>query len=274
MKPMTHVMIISMLILVFYVEARVTAEESTRGALVDAVLDRVFPLHNDAVSWKAVNWSDYNKIIISGPQRSGTTFFAQALAKNLGYKHSGEEEEHIVRSTAITTATAAEERANFMVTGRSALDEVLRFPGNVVMQRPRWSDLLHDLPAFPADKGVFIVFLGRNCLDVFRSQNRIMTNAHNNSISNTGWTCAYGRKAEWAHYNKRPELRDVVDSMHDMICTIKQQAFLRYQAPVLRTKGISHAVIAYDSLETFPGYVEQTARGNLKPKQIAVPVPN
>jgi len=38
-----------------------------------AEMDRVFPLRSEAVSWESINWKNYSKIIVSGPQRSGTT---------------------------------------------------------------------------------------------------------------------------------------------------------------------------------------------------------
>ena len=35
--------------------------------------DRMFPLYAEAVSWESIEWKNYSKIIVSGPQRSGTT---------------------------------------------------------------------------------------------------------------------------------------------------------------------------------------------------------
>ena len=49
-----------------------------------------------------------------------------------------------------------------------------------VIQSPMATSVLHELPLFP---GLAIVFLARNCLDVFRSQNRVIP-------QRGGWTCA------------------------------------------------------------------------------------
>jgi cytidylate kinase len=39
------------------------------------------------VDWRSADFSNYTKIIVSGPQRSGTTWFASALARHLNYTH-------------------------------------------------------------------------------------------------------------------------------------------------------------------------------------------
>jgi len=56
----------------------------------DAIFNRVFPLHSAAIPWESVNWTRYSKIVVTGPQRSGTTYFASTLAKHLGYAHHDE----------------------------------------------------------------------------------------------------------------------------------------------------------------------------------------
>ena len=49
------------------------------------LLRRVFPLHDAAGSWSAIDFSTYNILIVTGPQRSGTTWAACALASLLNY---------------------------------------------------------------------------------------------------------------------------------------------------------------------------------------------
>jgi hypothetical protein len=46
---------------------------------------------------------------------------------------------------------------------------------------------------------VFVAFLARNCLDVFRSQNKILST----DKSDAGWTCMHGRTTEWLHCASR-----------------------------------------------------------------------
>jgi hypothetical protein len=130
-----------------------------------------------------------------------------------------------------------------------------------VLQRPMWSAKLDTLPA-PAsgERKYLVAFVSRNCLDVYRSQNGVTklsrTDEGHNPSTNLGWTCSYGRKDEWRAYNKRKELVESVDSMHDMICTIKQQAFLRYQLNVMKDRGIPAVAVDYLSFATLPHFVE------------------
>ena len=50
-----------------------------------SLLERVYPLHREAVPWQSVPFERYQAILVTGPQRSGTTWVACALASSLGY---------------------------------------------------------------------------------------------------------------------------------------------------------------------------------------------
>ena len=117
------------------------------------------------------------------------------------------------------------------------------------MQRPMWSNELDLLPSAQVVREhnyskYLVAFVSRNCLDVFRSQNGILNVGGD---SNLGWTCMFGRRDEWSRYQKRSELVASVDSMHDMICTIKQQAYLRFQMPKMQKLGIDTLAVDYNS---------------------------
>merc|ERR1712072_113807 len=88
--------------------------------------------------------------------------------------------------------------------------------------------------------------------------------------TDTGWTCKYGRTHEWGNYNADPELSAVVDDMHDMICTIKQQAYLRHQRAVMDRQGIAHAAVSFDSFISMKTFVPADVRKdlNLRPKDL------
>jgi len=222
-------------------------------------MDRAFPLWRDAVDWRTVNFTRYSKIIVSGPQRSGTTWFAWSLATHLGYLHLDEREEKKLPDQ--------EGRNTIKVNygnARSVADmaTIVRSPAKVVMQRPMWSHALHKLPPHPS---ILVIFLARNCLDVFRSQNRIMSS----NISDQGWTCKYGRTLEWHWYHVDATLRKHLDSEHDMICAIKQQAYMRYQRGQMDKLKIANVPVDYASSQTMSSFVPVDARQKLKPKQIA-----
>ena len=201
----------------------------------EAVMAQAFPLHSDAVPWDSINYTRYTKIIVSGPQRSGTTFFAKALAAHLGYEHWDENRQGTINTDGGT----------LKLNGNTPLSMVLKVPRLMVLQRPQLSHIIHKLPESPE---VFVAFLARNCLDVFRSQNRILNN--DDKGDDSGWTCKYGRQVEWSHYHSDPILRSHVDSEHDMICTIKQQVYRRYQRGEMGRRGIATMPIAYDSFQT------------------------
>ena len=52
------------------------------------LLKKIFPLHDEVVSWDSLSkqLSTHHVVLVTGPQRSGTTWVACALASHLGYK--------------------------------------------------------------------------------------------------------------------------------------------------------------------------------------------
>ena len=232
------------------------ASSADAGLVNKTAMARAFPLHRDAVPWDSINYTQYSKIIVTGPQRSGTTFFAKALAEHLGYEHWDE-----FRVGAVTTADGG----TLKISRNTSFAAMLKVPRRMVLQQPMKSAYIHKLPGSPE---VFVAFLARNCLDVFRSQNRIMSK--NDKGDDSGWTCKYGRKSEWARYHSDPILRAHVDSEHDMICTIKQQAYQRYQRAEMGRRGVATMPIAYDSFRTLGRFVANSSqRAHLKPKEMA-----
>ena len=240
--------------LIFLVSKKVVADDDGASALHE-YFDRMHPLRNLSVSVDAIPWHKYHSIIITGPQRSGTTYFSQELAAMLGYVHLDEMDKH--------TAMYNTSNHTQCILPPSGQSDIQLFPNmletneKTVLQRPQWSDKLDLLPLPDQSKKkrsrYLVAFLSRNCLDVYRSQNALVRWDTNNT--NTGWTCQYGRKKEWGNYNTRKELSSVVDSMHDMICTIKQQAFLRYQLPKMRKLGIETVVVDFNSFSKLKHFV-------------------
>ena len=231
-------------------------DEVPQSQLFAELLDRTFPLSPDAVSWESVDWKRYSKIIVSGPQRSGTTFFALALAQHLGYIHLDEND----KSTKIPRSSGDSVTVNARI---SQMPEILGSSARVVMQRPQWSAELHELPASP---DVFVAFLARNCLDVYRSQNRIFSSG----TEDTGWTCKFGRTIEWQPYHTKPELRAAIGSEHDMICVIKQQAYRNYQRAELDRRGIANAPIGYSSFHSLGSFRNASDRTELDSKSVLI----
>lgn len=216
--------------------------------------DTIYPLKSIAVPWSSVSYRNASKIYIVGPQRSGTTFFAAHLARYLNYELWDE----------MKTGKAKRRSGQLIqVSANTPVTTVLSLKANMVLHRPKHTHLLHKFP--PSDQ-LLIIFMARNCLDVFRSQNRILSDAP----FNVGWTCKYGRKTEWMHYN-RSNLMQYTDSPYDMICTIKQQVYKRYQLKLLNEKNITTAAVDYHSLSNTKAFLDITKRAHFKSKQIARP---
>eukprot|EP00965_Chrysotila_dentata_P221170 6192231-Pleurochrysis_carterae.AAC.2 len=139
---------------------------SKHDAAYQSLLARVYPLHASARPWQDLQLDSYDIILVTGPQRSGTTWVACALASSLNY-------------------TLFDER-HPITGGNDTLRALQRTFGylrlhkqRAVIQSPMATQILHLLPTWP---GLLVMFLARNCLDVFRSQNKI-------DKALGGWTC-------------------------------------------------------------------------------------
>jgi len=244
--------------------AGVSLDELSTSQQMDEIVRRVFPLSASAISWEDVPWRSFEKIIISGPQRSGTTFFAAALAKHVGYVHADE-------NMHLNLTSRSHPGVKISLSRDTPFGILLDIQEKVVLQRPTWSHRVHKLldgiteatRPFAASK-VFVGFVARNCLDVYRSQNKAMQAPYD-----TGWTCKFGRTAEWSHYHSDPDLLAAIEDEHDMICTIKQQAYLNHQRSVMDRIGIRNAPIAFSSFHSLDNFAQSANRTNLSIKELA-----
>ena len=81
----------------------------------------------------------FSKILVSGPQRSGTTFLSHVLSEDLNYKLYDE---------------------------LKTVDSFLDIKHESVSQAPSMSSLLHQIPE---QKGIVVIFVSRNCNDIIAS---------------------------------------------------------------------------------------------------------
>lgn len=188
------------------------------------LLNRVYPLHKMAQLLPSKEFMyRFRHIMVSGPERSGTTFTAKYLADLLGYAHVDEMKRHTFNDSIVCTPFC--------------FDPLFKTRDHVVSQRAGESHRLHKI----RDNTTLIIFMARNCLDVFSSQNRIFTPTRS-------WTCAYGRTKELGKYLNSKELENFYDRT-EMICKIKQDVWKRYQMQVLKSTGISYITVDYESLK-------------------------
>ena len=90
----------------------------------------------------------YTKIIVSGPQRSGTTYFADELSKELNYNHYDEK--------------------LYDVHNSNKFFELLN-SNNIVIQSPSMSSFLHLIESTES----LVIFMYRDDNDIFKSEDRI-----------------------------------------------------------------------------------------------------
>jgi len=227
--------------------ATATAAGAEALAAHRRLLLRVYPLVDDAVPWSAVPFDRYQVILVTGPQRSGTTWVACALASSLGY--SLYDERHPITGGNDTLRALQRTFAYLRAKGERA-----------VIQSPMGTKDLHLLPAWP---GLLVAFMARSCLDVFRSQNKV-------DRQQGGWTCSAGRTRELRKYLNRPDLRPHFDE-RDMICKVKQDVWRWLQAPELQRRAAARefgalnlsATVDFDSFRSHPLWMRGEQRASL-----------
>tara|TARA_Y100000310_G_C20361274_1_gene659083 strand:+ start:120 stop:746 length:627 start_codon:yes stop_codon:yes gene_type:complete len=97
----------------------------------------------------------YNIIIVSGPQRSGTTYCSYILSKNLSYSNIDE------------TIYNTHDEDHFL----SLFNQNNTQPSSgIVIQAPAMSHLLHKINA---NNKLIVLFMRRNNKEIFRSEDRI-----------------------------------------------------------------------------------------------------
>ena len=207
-----------------------------------------FPLENEVEELPPIKYLQrFTHIIVSGPQRSGTTFVAGAIAKELEYRHLDETFKAILNVS--TECASLEPQRNLTFECNGCWLSLFESEETLVAQRPQMSHLLHELPEYlasspcttPEDR-ILVIFMARHCLDVFRSQNKIY------HADGGGWTCKFGRQIEWRNYRDSPQLANHVD-LRDMICTIKQNAWKHFQRQRLSDNGVATLTLGYDLLK-------------------------
>jgi hypothetical protein len=91
----------------------------------------------------------YKKIVVTGPQRSGTTFFSNSLSKELGFRNIDERKYKVHIEDLFLKELKSE---------------------NIVIQAPAMSHMIHLLEK---DKSVCIVFIFRDDEEIINSEKRI-----------------------------------------------------------------------------------------------------
>lgn len=149
---------------------------------------------------KTIQSKKFSKVLVSGPQRSGTTFLSKVLSEDLKYKLYDE---------------------------IKYMDNFLNVDINSVSQAPSLSSLLHKIPK---QDDVVVIFVARNCNDIIESCEKLKWGDEN-------WnTYKGGDTAEKRLLNENcPEyLNKNVHSSY-----IKQNFWLSYQMYAMQVQYIN-----------------------------------
>lgn len=178
---------------------------------------------------------NFRKIIITGPQRSGTTFLTRQLAEHLSI-----------------TPIYLE---NFYVHDEDKFVELLNSEEKAVIQCPTMSHLLHEL----ALDGVLVIFMRRKLEDIIASEARIHWEDQSLYLRGVHMDEAVFEKAKYLKSNI-PDL-----NFYQHVSEIKVQAWSYYQSERIKDK----VELSYSSLEQmFPdAWIKKVNRSEFHPRQ-------
>jgi len=177
---------------------------------------------------------NYCNIIVSGPQRSGTTFTEFALMNDLpkltGKKWEDKKE----------VGTAAGINSNYAKAKKTGTC--------LVQQAPKVTSQLQDIEY---SNDTIVYFMGRDCVKNYASGEKIH------------WNCGYGKK-EIEKYHGESENHFFKNEMH---CSARQRVFVETQMDKMKAK---FAIIDYESYSDHPLWVGEDTRKKFKPKQTTI----
>ena len=177
--------------------------------------------------------SDFNSIVVTGPQRSGTTFTAKAIAHDCGFKFINE----FTRRTGV----------DFQNLQRSILSEK-----RIVIQSPILSPALH-LLKIPYDCA--IVFMHRNIEDILKSELRIK------------WSGDKDEKLSIRHWINNSNFSIELDYSQP-VSALKYKLWWEVQYQDLLSRHPFQIFnLNYESMSCHPMWIDASKRSNFLAKQ-------
>lgn len=139
----------------------------------------------------------YNKIVVSGFQRSGTTFCAWSLSQDLKYN---------------------------LVDEACTIKNITESPSKSVIQAPQVCQLIHEINM----PNSFIIFMSRNCLDVIKSANRLTFQ----TFDNKNWNQLFDK----IEIQRVKDVNESFVDQNIHSCYNKHNFFLNYQMHNMQTE--------------------------------------
>lgn len=175
---------------------------------------------------------NYSKIIIAGPQRTGTTYCAYIIAKDLGYIHLDE------NKIAISSVETVKEK--------------LKTKEKLVVQCPELTYQIHEISS-PKEQPTIVLIMKRNIKDIQNSEKRIK------------WRGFNGIKNRYKRKFKSLYSEEWWDKWKD-----NQTAELRYyfyNNHQYYNMKVEHMYVPYKILEQTSEFISKEKRKNFEPKQ-------
>ena len=213
------------------------------GKLNDFILNELLAgieQRNDSdfsVDFGDIKFAGFDNVVVVGPQRSGTTFFAQVLATQLGYKYVDEIE--------------------FLVNDEYLFKKYLEVPGSVI-QAPAMTHMVHKL----VSDSVLVVYMRRATADILRSLVR------KNGFLTPQVFAKNQVKVLRHRYAEHPCIKEILDEIHsdEIYIDIMYKIWRNCQIKAIK----NYVELNYESLKDHPLWLDKAMRRDFHPKQTSV----
>lgn len=190
--------------------------------------------------------SNFKNVVVSGPQRSGTTFIANCLSNDLGYKLFLEE--------------------SFSVHDIEVFNDLRIQTGNKVIQCPALSSYLDMM----SQKDTIVVFCVRKISDIIKSEERIAWQRNVYKINSSLFSEREYEKLKYLIKIEKGKLDYEID-FSKPICEIKYDFWFNYQKKYI----LNNLEVQYESFKLYcpKSWVDKTNRKAFFSRQ-TIPVAN
>lgn len=135
--------------------------------------------------FKWMKQSEYTKILVTGPQRSGTRVCAHMIAHDTGYRYVDEDE--------------------FQVSQWWVLQEMLVMPGPMVAQCPGLCYCVHALARHGGADRTLVVMMYRSIEDILASQRRVGWISNQIELAKYGGLTGIAAEIKYAVWERQRE---------------------------------------------------------------------
>ena len=198
-----------------------------------------FKVELDYIEYDISYFKEFERIIIVGLQRSGTTFTAQAIAKTLNYKFIDE--------------------GAFRVKNSKIFKQLIQ-QSNIVVQAPSMTYKIQTL----VSENDLVVFMNRKWSDIVKSVYR-----KNNKLSNWIFMKTMYEVDKFYFTDADPNCLDTFNTHVDInsyYLDSYYKIWKHYQSSVIK----NNITLDYESMKNHPLWIDKTQRTDFSPKQTGI----